>query len=96
VPCEIFDTVLPLPIRIIRRRTQDVHTTLHCTSVVRIDILDANHYRTPHPDPATSLDQHYRPIPDIQLRPMISDPNPQRKSETVTQSRDRLPDIRVR
>src|ERR1700729_2439699 len=80
VPGQITNAVLPLAVRLVGWLTYHLAAGCNHGTMVRIDILDANHYRLPDPFPSgrcassvRSICDDHRTAAGAELSPVIAD-----------------------
>ena len=100
---EVFDSVLPFSIRIVRRRLQDPSSPSLGVVMMTVNVLNPNHHRMPI---IASLvwtvtfawalfRDGNRSLANVELGPMVSNPPTQSESERVAEPFNGLPNIRI-
>src|ERR1700676_664595 len=94
MPGEVLDGVLPFTERIIGGRFEYPSAMRNCALVVTIDVFDTHHHGVGIFAGATALfSDSDRAADDVQLCPVICDPQPQGEAECVAKPVDRLANV---
>ena len=78
MPGEVLDGILPLAERIVGGRFEHSSAMLNCALVVTIDVFHTHHHGIGiFAGTIASFSDSYRAVADIQLCPVICNPQPQ-------------------